>query len=318
MNKLLAAAAVLALAVSCSPEKHEDAPKESQAPSLPDAVIADPARNEKNPASNRQLLIPSEGMGMNALMLRAAGAGPHPTMLLLHGLPGNEQNLDLAQAVRRAGWNVLTLHYRGSWGSPGNFSIAGAIADAEAAMDFLRQDDNARSYGVDPQRLVIAGHSMGGLAAALQAAGDPRVAGLVLIDAWDAGATAAALAEGGDAAREAFQKGLDDLGNSLKGANVESLTDELLDHQSEWSLMPVAPELARVPMLSIYATHGGAAENKALAEAVGKAAGASVKAVELASDHSFADKRIALAAEVVRWLDALPKTAAGAAPVPAQ
>lgn len=47
-------------------------------------------------------------------MYMAAGAGPHPTVLLLHGLPGNEQNVDLAQSIRRAGWNVLTLHYRGS------------------------------------------------------------------------------------------------------------------------------------------------------------------------------------------------------------
>ncbi|MDO8912512.1 MAG: hypothetical protein Q8N10_08825 [Phenylobacterium sp.] len=32
---------------------------------------------------------------------------------------GNEKNLDLAQAVRRAGWNAVTFNYRGSWGSPG-------------------------------------------------------------------------------------------------------------------------------------------------------------------------------------------------------
>jgi pimeloyl-ACP methyl ester carboxylesterase len=58
---------------------------------------------------------------LNAVIYVAAGKGPHPTLLLLHGFPGNEQNLDLAQAARRAGWNVLTLHYRGSWGSPGPF-----------------------------------------------------------------------------------------------------------------------------------------------------------------------------------------------------
>ncbi|MFD3266336.1 hypothetical protein [Phenylobacterium ferrooxidans] len=32
---------------------------------------------------------------------------------------GNEKNLDLAQAVRRAGWNAAAFNYRGSWGSPG-------------------------------------------------------------------------------------------------------------------------------------------------------------------------------------------------------
>lgn len=317
MNKLISAAAVFTLLLSCSPEKHGDAPVPAEPEAaIPAAVIADPARDDRNPASNRQLLIPSHGRGMNALLLRAAGAGPHPTMLLLHGLPGNERNLDLAQAVRRAGWNVLTLHYRGSWGSPGNFSIEGAIEDAEAALAFLRTPEAAQKYGVDTGRLVIGGHSMGGLAAAMQANGDTPLAGIVLIDAWDAGATGEALAEGGDTAREAFQAELDDLGNILAGANVESLADELLDHQSEWSLAALAPALARHPLLAVYATHGSGRENRALAEAVGKEKGARVTAKALVTDHSFADKRIALAAEIVRWLDKLPKPAAAPTPAP--
>ena len=90
------------------------------------AIIADPAPGDANPAAMAAVRIPSHGAMMNGVIYRAAGAGPHPTMLLLHGFPGNEQNLDLAQAVRRAGWTVLTLHYRGSWGSPGNFSFAHA------------------------------------------------------------------------------------------------------------------------------------------------------------------------------------------------
>jgi len=44
----------------------------------------------------------------------AAGAGPHPAVVLLHGFPGNEKTLDLAQDVRRAGWNVLYFNYRGA------------------------------------------------------------------------------------------------------------------------------------------------------------------------------------------------------------
>ena len=37
---------------------------------------------------------------MNAVMYTAQGGGLHPTLLLLHGFPGNEQNLDLAQTSR--------------------------------------------------------------------------------------------------------------------------------------------------------------------------------------------------------------------------
>ena len=79
----------------------------------------DPPRNAAYPTHNQQLLIPSHGVGLNALLFQAAGAGPHPTVILMHGLPGNERNLDLAQAIRRAGWDVLTFTYRGAWGSPG-------------------------------------------------------------------------------------------------------------------------------------------------------------------------------------------------------
>jgi hypothetical protein len=46
-------------------------------------------------------------------MYRANGPGKHPTMLLLHGFPGNERNPDLAQAIRGHGWNVVYFDYRG-------------------------------------------------------------------------------------------------------------------------------------------------------------------------------------------------------------
>jgi len=123
----------------------------------PRAVVTDNARDARHPAATPQLLIPSGGVGMNALFFLGAGSGRKPTLLLLYGLPDNEQNLDLAQAIRRAAWNVLTMHYRGSWGSPGAFSIAGAVEDAEAAMAFLRQPENAAKYGIDPHRLLVGG-----------------------------------------------------------------------------------------------------------------------------------------------------------------
>jgi pimeloyl-ACP methyl ester carboxylesterase len=99
---------------------------------------ADPARDSVHPTHNQQLLIPSNGVGLNALLFEGAGPGPHPTVILMHGLPGNERNLDLAQAIRRCGWDVLTFTYRGAWGSPGDFSIANSMEDTAAALAFAR------------------------------------------------------------------------------------------------------------------------------------------------------------------------------------
>jgi len=59
-------------------------------------------------ASMQTMQIPSHGELMNALVYIAAGAGPHPVVILLDGFPGNERNLDLAQDMRRAGWDVLS------------------------------------------------------------------------------------------------------------------------------------------------------------------------------------------------------------------
>jgi hypothetical protein len=36
---------------------------------------------------------------MYSVIYIASGAGPHPTVLMLHGFPGNEKNLDLAHSV---------------------------------------------------------------------------------------------------------------------------------------------------------------------------------------------------------------------------
>jgi pimeloyl-ACP methyl ester carboxylesterase len=277
-----------------------------QAAKPSNAATQDQAPDADNPAINRQLLVPSHGEGMNALFFLASGTGPKPTVLLLHGLPGNEQNLDLAQAIRRAGWNVLTLHYRGSWGSPGKFSIAGAVEDAEAAMNFIRQPNMAANYSIDTQRLVIAGHSLGGYAAARYAATHDDIAGLILIDAWNAGEDAKQL-RANPSERAAFAASFDDLGNSLKGADAETLTSELETLGDDLNLVSLAPGLARHPTLSVWADKGEARRNAALAGVITALHKGRLSTANLPSDHSFSDHRIALAQEVVNWLEVLAK-----------
>jgi pimeloyl-ACP methyl ester carboxylesterase len=310
MNRLIAAAAALALLL---PGGVRADPPGRAADAASGTILSDPPRDAAHPARNRQLVIPSgpvvPALGrpaeMNALFFLAAGEGPKPTMLLLHGLPGNERNLDLAQAVRRAGWNVLTFTYRGAWGSEGTFSIEHAMADAQNALAFLRKPETASTYGIDTSRIVVAGHSMGGMAAALAASGDQAPAGLILLDAWNIAVTARETKAAGEAGRAAFIAGLDDLGHSLGPITAADLADEVIRRGEEWDLKALAPKLARLPVLSVYAAHGIKENNKAVVTALRAQPGARVQAVEMDSDHAFADHRVALAAEVVRWLQSL-------------
>ena len=180
------------------------------------------------------------------MLFVAAGKGPHPTVILMHGLPGNERNLDLAQAIRRAGWDVLTFTYRGAWGSPGDFSIANSMEDTAAALEFARSPEAAK-LGIDPPphraRRPFDGRRDrlhdGGLATGLD--------GLILIDAWNI-----ALQEQQGARSPATQlaKGFDDFGNSLHGATPESVADEVVAKSSQWNLVAAGAQPRELPVLT--------------------------------------------------------------------
>lgn len=69
------------------------------------------------------ILIPGRRGRLLSVLYTAGGRGLHPTVLLLHGIPGCEKNMDLAQYLRRMGFHVLIFHYSGSWGSDGDYPV---------------------------------------------------------------------------------------------------------------------------------------------------------------------------------------------------
>jgi pimeloyl-ACP methyl ester carboxylesterase len=184
------------------------------------AIAADPARDAAHPAAMYQLTIPSHDASMFGVFYRAAGGDSHPTVVLLHGLPGFEQNGDLAQTIRRAGWNVLIFHYRGAWGSGGTFSFSNCVEDVRAALDYLRAPENVTRLGIDPHRLALIGHSMGGFLAAITTQHDATVLGAALVAAWNPGVFASRPSPQLD--KEQLEEFRGDVG-PLSGASAEGL-----------------------------------------------------------------------------------------------
>src|SRR4051812_12659185 len=105
-----------------------------------------------------------------------AGAGPHPTVLMVHGGCWQTGIADrtimnwIAEDLRRRGIAVWNIDYRGvdrpGGGYPGTFQDVAAAADALAAQ--------AAPNHLDLSRLVAVGHSAGGHLA-LWLAGRPRL-----------------------------------------------------------------------------------------------------------------------------------------------
>lgn len=268
------------------------------AQSVPPAIFTDPPVDKAHPAKMTVVHIPTHGLLINGLVYQPPGASPHPTIVICHGLPGNEKNLDLAQALRRAGWNAVTFNYRGSWGSPGNFRFAQNLEDANAVLAYLRA--NASTLGVDTRRIVLAGHSMGGWVVAHTAAQDHGIIGAILISAADMGR------EGSDPPARLLASMADDL-ESLNGVTAESMAAELRDNASAFRMENAAPGLAQIPLLALTADDGLAPDATALVSAIAAKGGHRTTVKHFATDHSFSDRRITLESEIINWLAALLK-----------
>jgi pimeloyl-ACP methyl ester carboxylesterase len=276
---------------------------------IPAAIDVDPPADKQHPAAMESFQLPSHGAQLNALMYIAAGAGPHPVVVLLHGFPGNEKNLDLAQTIRRAGWDVLYFNYRGSWGSPGDFSFAHSTEDVAAALAYLRDPANAAKLEADPKRIVLIGHSMGGFMAAYGGSHDPAVLAIGIISGADfgAGQLAAQPAVTEAQAVSALAPRLAAEGMApLSGCTPEGLAGEVYNHRADWNFGKLAAGMGTRPVLIVTSDDGLAPPATALADALRQGGDKRVTEEHFPTDHAYSDKRIGLETAVLAWLATLP------------
>jgi pimeloyl-ACP methyl ester carboxylesterase len=229
----------------------------------------------------------SDGNQLVGVLYLARGEAPKPTVLLLHGCPGLEKNLDIAIALRDRSWNSLIFHYRGCWGSAGRYDLRTIPQDVRAAADHL---EGAGYPGVDPCRLAVAGHSLGGWAAVQAAAADQRLRAVVSISA--PAELRFASGDSGELERE-FTRFL-------------AVTPAELRQQAEagtW-LRPadVVGAIAPRPLLAV---HGSADEwiSPSASRLLHERAGQPSRYVEIdGANHAFAWHRAALRDLVTGWL----------------
>jgi pimeloyl-ACP methyl ester carboxylesterase len=264
-----------------------------------DPVAMDPPPDAAFPALLAEgTTFTSDGARLNAILYAAAGAGPHPTLMLLHGFPGNERNLDLAHAMRRAGWNVVFFNYRGTWGSGGSFSFQHVLEDVGAVLDQLREREFAEAYRVDPDRIAIVGHSMGGFAALMTGSERREVACVGSLAGANLGAVGASLADPAAAQRTALAFGR--MANGpIAGLRGDALVSELRANSERFDLVARAPALAAKPVLLIAGSRDVVARpelnHAPLVAAIAAQPGARLRQTLIDDDHAFSGSRIALA-----------------------
>jgi pimeloyl-ACP methyl ester carboxylesterase len=255
------------------------------------------------PPALREVHFESHSDQLNGIVYVANGPGPHPTVILLHGFPGNEKNLDLAQAMRAQGWNVLFFHYRGAWGSGGTYSFMHVVEDVAAAADFLRA--NAGPLRTDADRIILVGHSMGGFASLMAAARDDRIACTAAITPADLDAMASMFEAQPELARG--WSSYSDTLTMLHGFSWQGALDEIMANRPAFDLRALAPRLRGKSVLVIGADRDTDVPAEVIVQPLIDAYEADpairTTGVILSGDHSFSWSRGLLIETVTHWAE---------------
>jgi len=273
-----------------------------------DPVAHDPVRPDPaHPPAMQALAIESHGSALNAVLYLADGPGPHPTAIFLHGLPGNERNLDLAQAVRRSGWNALFFHYRGAWGSGGDYAFAHVLEDVASAVAWTRSPERDPALRIDPERVALVGHSLGGFAALRVGAESEGVDCIASLAGANLAGHGQRLRDGDEGYADTLAGRFQTLVAPLRGTSGEALAAELGASVGDFDVLRLAPALARKPLLLVAGERDAvvppAEAHDPLVTTLEAMAPISLTALRLDADHAFSQKRVALARALVAWLN---------------
>ena len=290
MNKIYRFLCILALGSSLA-ACHREAPKK-QAKAPDDKLYEDFRIDSLYPASLEELQFVSAGDTIFGFSYVANGKGPHPTVILMHGLPGNERNLDVGQHLRRKGYNVVYFDYRGSWGSRGTFTFENSLEDVRSVLDQVTDSVYRERLRVDPKNVFLFGHSMGAGLSLIAGLDDPRVKGIVAVSVLNPYETFRG---------RAAQVNVTDIGTYLSGlgmlkTNPQTFLKSIIQHVDEYNIEKKVAE-SRKPVLVID-EHDSNDYLKAYSRR------RSFDYERWNTDHAFTDKRVALGIRTQKWLDA--------------
>ncbi|WP_320019176.1 hypothetical protein [Labilibaculum manganireducens] len=248
------------------------------------------SRFGKTPQS-KPFIFYSDSNMLAGRILMAHGNELKPTIIFLHGNPGFEKNEDLGQMLRRGGYNTVFFSYSGTWGNEGDFSYKKSLNDVLSIKKFII--DNSKQYMVDPEQIYLLGFSMGADIAIFGGFNDKDFRGVISIDPWNGYSTL----------KHKNEKDLASYINELKQrpcikiASIEKFVSDILN-DADLDLKNVLNKY-QLPIIHIFSNN---TDNVNFQNDCEMQNHNSCHLIE-SSDHSFSDKRIALATTIFEWLE---------------
>lgn len=244
--------------------------------------------------------------------------GKCPTVILLQGFPGNEQDvLGIGKKLSKAGMNALTFNYSGTHQSQGKYNFDNTQKDIKAVVEFIHLPENIHHYKIDTTRIYLGGYSYGGGMALTYAANHPNIKSVFSISGTDHGAFLR-MYDHNPEMKEIVDKMFDDLMDKPKtvrfGHGVipkEAVEMGIIDINPTYDLIYCVPLLAPKNILLI----GGWDDRNITIEdfvlplyrALINAQAKNVKITALQDNHSFRNSREELAKIIIDWLKSMDK-----------
>ena len=261
--------------------------------------------NSEFPPSMIPIKFKSGNNNLLGIYFTAQGSDPKPTVLLLHGFPGNEVNFDFAHSIRRNKWNVLVFHYSGSWGSEGTYSWSDSINDTQSAINYLKNCDQ-KIFRIDKSKIVLVGHSLGGFNAFYNSLQFDEIKNVAWLAGFNFGYFANFIKD-----VEEFRKiTLDTMRPSasiVNGTTAEELLNEMTLNSEKWNLLNYIDKLKSKKLLMIGAEYDSVAPNEIhfdpLLKALEDTAAVDLTHDKLTTGHSFSSRRIELQRILITWLN---------------
>ncbi|NJN43563.1 MAG: alpha/beta fold hydrolase [Anaerolineae bacterium] len=185
------------------------------------------------------------------------------------------------------------FHYRGCWGSQGNYHIHTIPDDVRAAMDEIT---NGNYPVVDEKKLVLIGHSLGGWAAILAGAVDPRPRAVAALCA----------------VTDPRMFPLNDPGYAqfftpwLSGITPEELSEQWRDLGEEFSPLAQAKKISPRPLLIVHAETDESVSVEHSHALFENSLEPTDIHIHPDANHAFTWHRPWLRETVLNWLDHLP------------
>lgn len=260
--------------------------------------------NEEHKPFSSGVFIPGKRGRIFSYLSIPGGAGPHPTVIFCHGMPGNEKLMDYAEMLRHIGFCTITFHYSGSWGSDGNYSFGNCFEDGSSVLQYVLNNQDGH---FDTDHVYVVGHSVGGLLGTHLLARHPEFKSGVLITPCNIGAMYAdsKMSEQHEAL---YRAAIEDTTAWLNGYTWAAFLAEMNTGFDRFTLESYGEALAKKPVLAIAASMDFGLPREMhidrLTDAI-KAFGAPLLTEQtFPTNHEMSDQRYGIARTIAQWLAA--------------